>query len=318
MFGYKSGALLEKSIFILSSAQQQCLLKEEIVKFRKNPDNSVFSLGVEVSGVRYDGTFLLVHCKAGRVEIDGAIRFICIVRDVSGLREIHERLMRTKHLASIGEMGASIAHEIRSPLAGISGAVQVLTDLSSEERPDYNILRGINRLTERIEGTVSQMLEYAKDWQPEPRLTFIVSLIKESVAVYSQQAGLKGAVIKVEGCDEIRALVDPELISQVLVNLMENAVASCAGSHGELTWLVDKSSREVYIILQDNGSGIDSEVQKSVFKPFFTTKKSGNGLGLAICQKIIERHNGTITLETEVGVGTKVIIMLPKSKFLRA
>ncbi len=318
MFGYGLSDLLGENILILSAPQQQNLLKEEIVKLREDPESSVFSLGVEVSGMRRDGTFLLLHCKVGRVEIESGIRFVCIFRDVSGLKEIHERLMRTKHLASIGEMGASIAHEIRNPLAGISGAVQVLTDMSSEERPDYPVLQEVSRLAGRIEGTVGQMLEYAKDWQLEQRLTFIVALIKETVAVYSRQADLRGAVISVEGNEDIRALLDPELIGQVLVNLMENAVASCTDRNPEILWQVEKSQRKVYITLQDNGSGIDSDVQKNIFKPFFTTKVDGHGLGLAICQKIIERHNGNITVESEVGVGTKMTIVLPKSKFLKA
>ncbi len=318
MFGYKKGTMLNKTILTLSVPEQRALLKEEMVKLREDLNSSVFSLGIEVTGIRRDGTSLLIHCKVGRVEIEDEVLFVCIIRDVSGLKDIHERLMRTKHLASIGEMGASIAHEIRNPLAGISGAVQVLTDNSSATQPDYQVLKEISRLTNRIEGTVVQMLEYAKDWQLEPKLCSIVVLIKETVADYSQQTDLKDTVIKVEGSMEIKALIDPGLIGQVLINLMTNAVDSCTGGRGELLWQVEKNLREVCITLQDNGCGIDSEVQKSIFKPFFTTKVSGHGLGLAICQKIIEKHNGTIILKSKVGVGTKVMIILPKSKFLKA
>ncbi len=317
MFGYESGALKSRSILTLSAPDQRPLLQEEMVKLRADPDTSVFTLGIEATGIRQDGTNLLVHFKVGSVDIEGGIRFICIVRDITGLQEIHEKLMRTKHLASVGEMGASIAHEIRNPLAGISGAVQALIDMSSAEQADYQILKEVSRLTDRIEDTVVQMLEYAKDWLPEPKQCPVVALIKETVAGYSRQTDLGNTVIKVEGSEEIRALIDPELISQVLVNLMANAIDSCTDRHGELLWQVEKSLREVYITLQDNGSGIDDEVLESIFKPFFTTKESGNGLGLAICQKIIEKHNGTITLESRVGVGTKVTIMLPKSKFLK-
>ena len=317
MFGYECDALHKRSILILSAPEQRSVLQEEMLQLRADPDNSVFTLGIEMTGIRQDGTSLLVHCKVGSVDIEGGVRFICIVRDITGLREIHEKLMRAKHLASVGEMGASIAHEIRNPLAGISGAVQVLIDISSAAQPDYKILKEVSRLTDRIEGTVVQMLEYAKDWQPEPQQSPVVALIKKAVADYGRQTDLGNTVIRVEGSEEIRALVDPELIGQVLVNLMTNAVDSCTDFRGELCWQVEKSLREVYITLQDNGSGIDGEVQKSIFKPFFTTKESGHGLGLAICQKIIEKHNGTIALESLVGVGTKVTIMLPKSKFLK-
>ena len=317
MFGYKSSAMLNKNILRLSALEQRTHLLDEIIMFREDPKNSVFTLGIEMTGIRRNGTSLLVHCKVGSLNIEGGIRFICIVRDITGLQEIHEKLMRTEHLASVGEMGASIAHEIRNPLSGISGAVQVLIDMSSAERPDYQILKEISRLTDRIEVTVVQMLEYAKDWQPEPRLCRVVALIKEVVAGYSLQTELENTVIRVEGSEEIKALVDPELIGQVLVNLMTNAIESSVDRHRELLWQVEKSLREVYITLRDNGSGIDDEVLKSIFKPFFTTKESGNGLGLAICQKIIEKHNGSITLKSKVGIGTTVTIILPKNKFLK-
>ncbi len=318
MFGYPPGGLIGTNVLSLASIPQQGLLREEIVKFRQEPENSVFALGVEITAARADGSNLLVHCKASSVEIGGEERVICIVRDVSGLKEIHEKLMRTKHLASIGEMGASIAHEIRNPLAGISGAVQVLTDLSSEEKPDYLVLKEVRQLTDRIEETVVQMLEYAKDWQLEPKLCKITALIKETVADYGRHAKLKNIDITVKGSDDVRALIDPDLIGQVLVNLIENSVDSCAGKRSELLWQVRKGSRDVYITLQDNGSGIKDDVKENIFKPFFTTKESGNGLGLAICQKIIEKHNGSITMESQVGVGSKVKIVLPKSKFLQA
>jgi len=317
MFGYPVGGLLGCNILTLADKEQQDLLQEEALKFRQEPENSVFILGVEVTALRADGSNLLIHCKARPIEIRGEKQFICMVRDVSGLKEIHEKLMRTKHLASIGEMGASIAHEIRNPLAGISGAVQVLSDLSSVEKPDYLVLQEIRLLTERIEETVVRMLEYAKDWQLEPRLCRIRELVEDTVAAYNRQAKFKDINIKIVGCKDAKALIDPDLIGQVLVNLIENAVDACNGN-GELIWRIEKGLREVSVSVQDNGVGVADEVKENIFKPFFTTKDSGNGLGLAICQKIVEKHNGTISVESKIGVGTKVTIILPQSKFLKA
>ena len=317
MFGYLSGGLLECNILTLVDKEQQELLREEALRFRDDPENSVFIFGVEVTALRADGSNLLVHCKAKPIEIGGEELFICMVRDVSGLKEIHEKLMRTKHLASIGEMGASIAHEIRNPLAGISGAVQVLSDLSSVEKPDYLVLKEIRLLTERIEETVVRMLEYAKDWQLEPKLCQIKDLLEATVAAYNRQPKFSGININIVGSDDAKALVDPDLISQVLLNLVENAVDACDGK-GELCWRIEKGLGEISISLQDDGTGIEDEVKESIFKPFFTTKENGNGLGLAICQKIIEKHNGTISLESKLGIGTEVTIVLPQSKFLKA
>lgn len=317
MFGYSSGGLLGCNIMTLADKEQQDILREEALKFRRDPENSVFILGVEITALRADGSNLLIHCKARPIQIRGEEQFICMIRDVSGLKEIHEKLMRTKHLASIGEMGASIAHEIRNPLAGISGAVQVLSDLSSVEKPDYLVLQEIRLLTERIEETVVRMLEYAKDWQLEPRLCRITDLVEETVAAYNCQAKFADIRIEIIGCKDAKALIDPDLIGQVLVNLIENAVAACNGN-GELVWRIETGLLEVSISLQDNGAGVTDEVKESIFKPFFTTRESGNGLGLAICQKIIEKHNGTISVASKIGIGTEVTIVLPQSKFLKA
>ena len=318
MLGYPQGGLPGHKIFSLVACEQQELLRDEIVTFRRRPESSVFALGVEVSACHLDGSSLLVHCKASSVKIGGKNLCICIVRDVSGLKEIHDILMRTKHLASIGEMGASIAHEIRNPLAGISGAVQVLSDLSSADKPDYPVLKEIRQLTERIEETVVRMLEYAKDWQLNPELCLVTALVRDTFADYKRQAGLEHLDITIDGADDIRALLDRDLIGQVLVNLIRNTVDACGGESGKIVCKVRKNMREVYITLEDNGSGIKDDVKEDIFKPFFTTKESGNGLGLAICQKIIEKHNGEISLESQVGIGTKVTIILPKSKFLKA
>ena len=317
MFGYSVGGLLGCNILTLADKEQQDLLREEALKFRREPESSVFILGVEVTALRADGLNLLIHCKARPIEIRGEEQFICMIRDVSGLKEIHEKLMRTKHLASIGEMGASIAHEIRNPLAGISGAVQVLSDLSSVEKPDYLVLKEIRLLTERIEETVVRMLEYAKDWQLEPKLCRIVDLVEETVAAYNRQVKFEGISIKIVGSRDAKALIDPDLIGQVLLNLIENAVDACNGN-GELCWRIEKGLQEVSISLQDNGVGVADEVKENIFKPFFTTKDSGNGLGLAICQKIVEKHNGAISIESKLGIGTEVTIVLPQSKFLKA
>jgi two-component system sensor histidine kinase HydH len=317
MFGYPLDGLLGCNILTLADKEQQDLLREEALTFRREPENSVFILGVEVTALRADGSNLLIHCKARPIEIRGEEQYICMIRDVSGLKEIHEKLMRTKHLASLGEMGASIAHEIRNPLAGISGAVQVLSDLSSVEKPDYLVLKEIRLLTERIEETVVRMLEYAKDWQLEPRLCRITELVEETVAAYNRQAKFEDISIEIVGCKDAKALIDPDLIGQVLVNLIENAVDACNGK-GKLIWRIEKGLQEVSVSLQDNGAGVTDEVKVNIFKPFFTTKESGNGLGLAICQKIVEKHNGTISVKSKIGVGTRVTIVLPQSKFLKA
>ena len=318
ILGCEEGGIEGSNILEFYSPDRRLELSEEFARFCRDPESSIFSSGVELLACRRDGREVLLHCRIGLVEGGRDNCYLCILRDITGLREIHEKLARAKHLASLGEMGASIAHEIRNPLAGINGAVQVLAGMADPADPQYPVLMEVQRLTERIESTVAHLLEYARDWQPEPRLCEIVDLVESVVGDYRRQRDLKGVTIRIESQGRPRALVDPELIGQVLENLMDNAIYACPEEGGVLVWRLRRSQREVFLILEDNGPGVDDGIRGNIFKPFFTTREQGYGLGLAICQKIIEKHNGTIVLENRREGGARAVITLPKSKFLKA
>ena len=318
ILGVEAGELEGSGILEIFSPGQRLELSEEFARFCRDPESSIFSSGVELQARRRDGESLLLHCRLGRAGNGDEACYLCVIRDISGLREIHEKLTRARHLASLGEMGASIAHEIRNPLAGINGAVQVLAGMADPKSPEYRVLMEVQQLAERIESTVAHMLEYARDWQPEPRLCEIDELVKKVVDGYRRRRGLAGVGIRVESESRPRARVDPELIGQVLENLMDNAICACPESGAELVWRLRENPREVFLLLEDNGTGVDDEIRANIFKPFFTTRERGYGLGLAICQKIIERHNGRIVLENRREGGARAIISLPKSKFLKA
>ena len=318
LLGVAAAELRGRNLLEFSLPGQRFNLSREFARFCREPESSILASGVELRARRRDGRELLLYCRLGRIESGAENCYLALLRDITGLREIHEKLARAKHLASLGEMGASIAHEIRNPLAGINGAVQVLAGMADPADPQYPVLMEVQRLTERIESTVAHLLEYARDWQPEPRLCEIVDLVESVVGDYRRQRDLKGVTIRIESQGRPRALVDPELIGQVLENLMDNAIYACPEEGGVLVWRLRRSQREVFLILEDNGPGVDDGIRGNIFKPFFTTREQGYGLGLAICQKIIEKHNGTIVLENRREGGARAVITLPKSKFLKA
>ena len=318
ILGCETGEIVGRNLLEFTAPNQRRELVREFVRFCRNPENSIFFSGVELTARRRDGGPLRLHCRLGPVAGVEGDCYLCVVRDITGLREIHEKLTRARHLASLGEMGASIAHEIRNPLAGINGAVQVLAGMTDPSAPEYPVLMEVQRLVERIEATVAHMLEYARDWRPEPRLCEIVDLVEKVVGDFRRRPDAGGLTIRIESEGRPRALVDPELIGQVLENLMDNALYACSEAGGELAWRLRQTPHEVFLVLEDNGSGVAEKLRESIFKPFFTTREQGYGLGLAICQKIIEKHNGTIILENRKEGGARAVITLPKSRFLKA
>lgn len=221
-----------------------------------------------------------------------------------------ERLSRAERLAEIGQLAASLAHEIKNPLAGISGAVQVLRDSTPPNDPQLPILAEILRQIDRLDGTVEDLLVYARPKVPQLRAAKIGELVNRTVALLHTQPPMAGISLQVE-CDASlpEVNVDPDQIEQVLINVILNAAqASKAGGTVLLATRLDGTAVE--LLVQDRGHGMSDTVRRRAFEPFFTTKARGTGLGLAICRQIIQAHGGSVDLQSRPGEGTTVIIRL--------
>lgn len=222
-----------------------------------------------------------------------------------------ERLSRAERLAEIGQLAASLAHEIKNPLAGISGAVQVIRDATPAEDQHFPILAEILRQIDRLDGTVEDLLVYARPKVPQVRSCDMADVVTRTVELLRKQP-LAGDIRLDVDCDARLPAVDldPDQIEQVLINVILNAVqASSSGDVVRLTAQADSATIELGI--QDQGHGMSESVRRRAFEPFFTTKARGTGLGLAICRQIIHAHQGSLDLRSEPGEGTTVIIRLP-------
>ncbi|RMG61135.1 MAG: HAMP domain-containing protein [Deltaproteobacteria bacterium] len=242
------------------------------------------------------------------------------------LEKLHRRqLLRADRLASLGEMAAGLAHEIKNPLAGISGAIQVLVKEFSKEDPRREILSEVLALVERLDNTVRNLLNFARYTEPEFKLANINDVIDKVIFLARQiPEGRKATFIREFDPAMEEVEVDAEQIKQVFLNLFLNALQ--AKPEGcEITVKTYREappgylkgiSRKNYIMItvSDNGPGIPPDKLSKIFQPFFTTKEAGTGLGLSITRKILDLHEGHITVESEVGRGTSFHIFLPKRK----
>lgn len=232
------------------------------------------------------------------------------------LEQLHfQQLEHADRLASIGEMAAGIAHEIKNPLAGISAAVTIIKDDLVEGDPRSEILGEVIMQVQRLDKTVNDLLFFGKPSLPELACIDINDVIEKTLKFASQHRGLlniEKRLALASGLPSVYA--DGKQMQQVFLNIILNAFQAMAGG-GILTIstsLVSHQERNfVRIDFADTGPGIPAQVLEKIFTPFFTTKAQGTGLGLPICSKLIHLHNGELLVKSDDVHGTVFTIELP-------
>ncbi len=228
------------------------------------------------------------------------------------LNEMHQnQLEQADRMFTTGEMAASLAHEIKNPISGVIGALQIFdAETQSSDSKKEIILEMMSQL-QRINNTINDLLSYARPKPPVFETIEVKSLIDKTLSFITPLQKEKKINYHVTLDDECLTIqADRNQLQQVLFNLMLNALQAME-TEGTLEIIVKKNELVVEIDLIDNGQGIKSEALPLLFKPFFTTKHKGSGLGLAISKRIIEQHNGKIQITSKPEKGTKVKISLP-------
>ncbi len=226
--------------------------------------------------------------------------------------EIYDKIRERDRLATLGEMSAGLAHEIRNPLGAIKGAAQYLQP-TMENMTQNEFLKIIVDEVDRLNTVVTQFLNYAKPFQQNLSETNIDELLKKTLQTATSDFPSNIKLTYHADSQTPLLAIDPQQINQVFLNLTRNAIQAMPQG-GELKVALKSSKESIQIIFEDTGVGIPPENIKNLFIPFFTTKEEGSGLGLPICQKIIKAHGGTIQIESILQKGTKFIITLPSKK----
>jgi len=226
---------------------------------------------------------------------------------------MRERLTQAEHLAQIGRLAASLAHEIKNPLAGISGAIQVIRDSMPADAPHRPILGEVLRQINRLDQTVKDLLVYARPVPPRFESCDLNQVVARLKTVLRREPAMQH--VRLACCDDKQPLppieADENQIEQLLMNLILNA-AHASSEGGVVTLRAARSRAGVRLEVVDQGEGMDEETRRRALEPFFTTKARGTGLGLPICRRIVETHGGTMSIESVPGAGTTVRIELPR------
>lgn len=273
-------------------------------------------IGYEVEFTRHDGSIVPISVSTSMLHNNKNVLGVVVVfKDLSEHKAFDDRVRRVDRLAAVGELAAGVAHEIRNPLSAILGIVQILVD----ELPKDHSSRAFGDIAlkevERLNVIIEDLLYFAKPSKNCVTCVDINGLVVDALSLLTPS--LKKDIVVLEKYLEPSIggiLVDAQLIKQVLVNLLLNAVQALPTEGGKIIVKTYMRPKGVEIIVKDTGKGIEPESLPKIFDPFFTTKDTGTGLGLAVSNKIIEIHHGYIRAESIVGIGSTFTIYLPYEK----
>ncbi len=239
---------------------------------------------------------------------------VAVIRDISEQFLLRRQVAQAERLAAIGEMAAGIAHELRTPLTSIRGFVQYLQGSSDpKEWQEYGgiIIRevdGLNRI-------VSELLDLVRPQPLHPMPTDLNQLVRETMLLARDDASDPRIAFVLELEDNLpRIEVDRGQIKQVLLNIIVNGIQAITGIGEIHVRTRAKSAEEVSLSITDNGCGIPQNIRERIFDPFFSTKPTGTGLGMAIARRIVDSHQGTIEIDSSEGSGTTVTLLFPALK----
>ena len=235
------------------------------------------------------------------------------------LQQCHyQQMERVDRLASVGEMSAGIAHEIKNPLAAISGAITVLADDFAEDDPRREVVNKVLEQISRLDKAATDLLHFGRPGRPSLDFVDTNTLLNKTMFFVSQHPEAKKVHQNKEFTRNLPPVwVDGKQLQQVFFNIIINAIQAMKDG-GTLLLQTDLTEIQgkpfVRVLIGDSGPGIKPEDLKKIFMPFFTTKTQGTGLGLAICRQLMEQQGGTIDVKSRLGEGTRVILNLPVNK----
>lgn len=238
---------------------------------------------------------------------------VLLISDVTEIRSLEQRMRESERLAAIGRMAGGVAHEVRNPLSSIKGLALLLKNKFPAGSKEQGTADLLIQETERMNRTITEMLSFTRPTALRMGKVDLAALLERSLDLIRVEAAGNGIETNLEIQKELQPILgDVDRLQQVMMNILLNAIQAMEQGGSLRVSLANRlNDREVEIRISDTGDGIAPELLPQVFYPYFTTKQGGTGIGLAISQKIIADHGGTIELESEPGKGTTVIVLLP-------
>lgn len=233
------------------------------------------------------------------------IGYSSVLKNISEQKLLDRHLAQMEKLSAIGELAAGLAHEIKNPLAGIKGAIEIIRDSLATHHPHRQVLGDVLSEVGRIDRSVMNLLSYSKPMKPDFMRVHLVRVIQDVVSFLQKIADSKGIRLHtIAQCDDPPLMGDENELKQLFMNIILNSLEAIEKQGNVWVKVNIPSDSRVSVEIADDGPGIPAEQLGKVFLPFFTSKQHGTGLGLATCKRIVTNHGGDIRVESEPGKGT--------------
>jgi PAS domain S-box-containing protein len=325
MFGYSAGEAVGQNVKLLMPSPYREEHDGYLARYLATGEKRIIGIGREAVGQRKDGTTFPIDLSVAESRSEGQPVFVGIIRDITERKRINEevrsmtqQLWHAAKLASVGELAASIAHELNNPLATVCLRVESVLNRTPADDPRRKALEVISQETQRMADLVSNLLQFSRRGHGQVSTVDVRDELSKAIDLI--QHHLQKHSIRVSrdfGPDTPTVHADRQKLRQVFLNLLTNA-SDAMPTGGRLllrTQGAQLTDGECGLLIEisDSGVGIAPEHLERVMEPFFTTKEEGKGtgLGLAICRRIVQEHQGQIRIESRPGAGTTVRITMP-------
>jgi len=276
--------------------------------FKKPTLLATINLGKKLSGRSYsqeDIDFLNTLANQATISIECAFIF-------EELRKNQERILQSERLAAIGTTTAGVAHELKNPLTYLSAVAQVLHKKWDDPKFRESVGQMLPSEVQRMQLIIEGLLHYSRSQEPVFRPLDVTEIIEKTMALLSYDIKKNKIFVRKVFRHTEKAKADPNRLMQVLVNVVGNAIQAMTEKGGDLMIITRNNGNKIEIAVQDSGVGVPQSLLNKIYNPFFTTKESGSGLGLMIVKKIIDEHQGNISVQSREGKGSTFTISLPQ------
>jgi hypothetical protein len=331
MFGYDHDELIGQTLEVLLPDRIREIHREHRAGYFGGPRVRPMGSGLDLAGRRKDGTEFPVEISLSYVQAPEGMTAMALITDITErkrieaeLRQQREALYQTEKLAALGTLSAGIAHEMNNPLGIITSRIEVmLLDVEEQNLPTQILedLRVLHRATQRVARIATSLRSFARQ-APREHAPIDLNAVVEETLLLMQKPLEVDSIRLVTSLDPALAPImgDASTLQQVLLNLVTNA-REAMGSGGEIRIETGPATEPlgwVRVVIADTGPGISPEELSKVFDPFYTTKRSGTGLGLSVSYGIIQDHHGTVDVQSIPGLGTTFVLAFPAAPDARA
>jgi two-component system sensor kinase FixL len=311
MFGYGRQEIMGGDLSPLIPSEHRERHRNYVERYVRTRRGKLIGHTAELEAERRDGSRFPIHTSFSTAEVAGGLLMTAIVRDLSKEAGLEREVRQSQRLAILGEMVATVSHEIRSPLALIGGFARQLERDPDLGEKSLNKLNIITHEVERLEKILNELGDFSRPHKYNWMETDVSQVVEHVAELMEPEINRAGASLTISRNGDLPpVMADADRLSQVLINLVNNALQA-SGEHPKVEVSVNPEPEGVLLEVRDQGPGLKPETIREIFTPFFTTKSGGTGLGLPVARRIVEEHGGRIELANRESGGAVARVRLP-------